>query len=177
MAAADPYRDGDFSVDSQVDSQCQHLPRAGGDGGPFYAQLREGPQAKDQNRVQDDVGDTPGEHAQHGQFHPPYSLKYFLEGKPDRDDHRKGEGDHAVAYAQVYDPLVRGEHAQEPADSSDAGKGQDEAVDGGKHETVGGGSAGPVSVSGSQVEGDLCVDAHAKADGHCVDQVLQGIDQ
>ena len=177
MAAADPYRDGKFSVDSQVDSQCQYLACAGGDGGTFYAQLREGAKAKDQHRVQEDVCDTPGEHAQHGQFHPSYSLKYFLEGKPDRDDHGKGEGDHAVAYTQVDDCLVSCEHAKKPADGCNADQGKDQAVDGGKEEAAGGGSAGPVLIISSQLKGDLRVDAHAKADGHRVDQVLQGIDQ
>ena len=79
--------------------------------------------------------------------------------------------------AHLDDCRVRGEPGQKGGHNSDAGRSEDQPVKGGQRNSLGGRGVRPAAVSGPQSDGDDRVDAHAEADGHGIDEVLNRVHQ
>ena len=130
VASAQPQRELDGAVDDKVDHQRHHLPDAGGQRRPANPHLREGADAEDQHRVEDNVGDAAGQQGQHRLLHPAGRLVDLLKREADHDDHREGEGDAGILAAQLDHRPVVGEHPQKPRHQRDAHRGQHQAPGG-----------------------------------------------
>ena len=174
---ADAHLDGPQEVHRQVHSQGQRLADARGQGGALYAQGREGPQAENQHRVQQDVGHAAAQHAGHGGFHGAYGLEQLLKNQPQHNHDGKAKGHVGVPRAQANHRLGGGEHPQKGGHQGYAGHGQHHPVDQRQRQPLGGRPVRLVPLARPQVQGNHGVDAHPKSNAHRVDKVLDGEDQ
>ena len=169
-------RDADIQRADQVKYQVQHqtddLTDTGRPGSALNAHAGNRAQAKNHDGVQDDVGHTAAEHADHGQHHLPRCLVDLFKRHGQSNDHRKAEGDAGIPHPQVDDQGIGGEEGQKGGHTGNADGGKHQSVQGIAGHTLGGGPVGLIGFPCAQIVGNDGVDADGKADGHRVDEVL-----
>src|SRR5699024_2609981 len=109
--------------------------------------------------------------------HPAGGLEDLLQGHGGGDHHREQKGDVGIAHPHIHNAGILGEHPQARGHHGDAHHRQHQPVQDVPYHALGGGGIGLPGLLGSQVIGDHCVGPHRKADGHRIDQVLDGIHQ
>ena len=174
---AEPQGQLGGAVDHQINRKAQGLANAGGQRRARNAQLGEGPDAEDEERVEDNIAHTARHEGHHGQLHPAQRLKDLLKGEARHVDGGEGEHDAGVGDAHGEGGFVRGEAAQKPRDDGDADHGAHHAVQKRQHHAVGGGRFGLVPLACAQMQSHQRVDAYAEANGDGGEKVLDGEDE
>ena len=147
-----PDADGKRAAARQQQVNCQRdtLPQSGGDCRACNAERGKGAEAENQQRVEQDVGNTAAQQAEHGALHPANRLEDLFKGHAEHDDDRKGKGDGGVLRAiRNHLPILR-EHTQEGGHQGDAANGGGHAVYGRQQQPFAGGVFRSGAVTGTQ---------------------------
>ena len=172
--AAHAHAQGTLFVGNEIDDERERLADARGQRRALDAHFREGADAVDHHRIEDDVGDAAAEHGDHRQPHAAHGLKELFIEHAKGNDRREGEGHRGVAHAQIDHGLRIAVQRQKARHEEDAACRQNQPVDQRERQPLRGGAVGAFQLVRTQMIGDHGVDADAEADGHGVDEVLDG---
>ena len=109
----DLYRNRFYHIDNNINYKCNHLSGSGRQCCPFNTHGRERAKTEDQNRIQNNIGNTSGHHAEHGYFHPAHCLERFLKRKATGNDHSKEKSNSGIADSIINDCCITGKQGQE----------------------------------------------------------------
>src|SRR5699024_11534932 len=98
---ADFHTDRPAQINGNIDNQREYLPEARCKRGPLDSQRRKWSQAKNQNRIQNDISDTPTHQAKHSYFHSSDCLENFFKGHSQNDGKSKQKNNDRITDSQI----------------------------------------------------------------------------
>ena len=165
------------AVDDQINSHCQDLADTGRQRCTSNAHLGKRADAENQHRVQNDVAHRACHQAHHRDPHAAHRLEDLFKRQCRHNDRREHKRNARVGHSHLDNRFIAGEHPQKGRHDQNADHGDDHAVQQRKHQAVRCSHIGLFMFACAKVQRDLRIDAHAKADGNCVDQVLYRVHQ
>ena len=152
----------------------QNLAGHCGHGGAQHAHGGQTQQAKNQDRIQNQVGHAAHQHELHGIDHVASGLQGLFQGDFDKDA-KAAQADHRqILAAQRRHIGTLCEQADEGAGEKQAENGEKQPGEGGQHNAVGSGFIRLLPAFFAQPAGNQGVDAHSRAHRHGDNQLLDG---
>ena len=172
-----PDGNGFESVDHQINHQRKGLPQAGRQCGTLNAHFGERSDAENQQRVQNDVCNAACGEAEHGNVHAAHGLINLFKGNAQNLHNTEQKYDVRVPQPQRNHGFGIGKQPEKCGHDENAAQREHNAVHHGQSHTLGGGFVGGILVSGTQIEGNHCIDAHAESHSYRQNQILNGVNQ
>ena len=145
---------------------------SGSYGSTFNSKCREGTEAKDQQWIENDIGNTADHKSCHSDLHLADTLEDFFIGKVDGVYGCKQKYNCRIMDPKADDICIRSEQGEESGHDKDAADSQDHTVQSCQDKTVSGSFTSGFSVSGTKTDSDQGTDTDSKADGNGVCKVL-----
>ena len=169
MLQADLDGNGAQVIEQQIDHQSKHLTQSGSQRCAVNAHFGERPQAEDQQRIQNNIGQAAQAQTHHGHLHTTDCLKNLFKCQVCVDYNGKAKHNTPVAHSQVDYRLILGKRLQKQRNDGNTHAGEQHPVHQRPQHTLRGCLVRALLLSGAQIQSDHGADPHAKTNGNGVD--------
>ena len=155
MAAAELNLERFYFIYDQVENKIKYLSQPGCQCSAFNTECRERTKAKDQQRIEDDIGNTANHQTDHRNLHLADTLEDLFVGKIYGVYDSKEKNNCRITDSKVNDICITSKKCQKSRHHKDTTDCQNYTMQTGQCKPVCGCFAGSLSVSGTKTDGNL----------------------